>query len=306
MGPRRAPSQQPPESPDDVEPTPQTEATLNEQIDDLRRQIRVRRQQQILSELSTEIAGGARASSTALTDEAPDLSFTTRKRAASSEQPARARRALPPPVYQGANLRELREFLQGCAVYFAAVEEDDERRRIALAASYLRGEALRQWSRIEKPVSWAAFEKNLRDMIQDPANRTAAATLRMKGARQAQGQSVREFANYLEELEEDIPEMSVEETRAWALLNGLRLEVRSAVLRDEREIRSREQVIAAAQRVDELEGTRAMRQRSPSESYTSQKGSEVQAAKGACFVCQKKGHKAKDCPDRGSTSEKPK
>jgi hypothetical protein len=41
--------------------------------------------------------------------------------------------------------------------------------------------------------------------------------------------------------------MSREEQRAWSLLNGLRHEVRSEVLREEREIRSRKQVITAAQ-----------------------------------------------------------
>jgi hypothetical protein len=46
--------------------------------------------------------------------------------------------------------------------------------------------------------------------------------------------------------------MSQEESRAWSLLNGLRTEVRSGVLREEREIRTREQVIASAQRLHEL------------------------------------------------------
>jgi hypothetical protein len=41
--------------------------------------------------------------------------------------------------------------------------------------------------------------------------------------------------------------MSHEEQRAWSLLNGLRREVRSRVLREEREICSQEQVITAAQ-----------------------------------------------------------
>jgi hypothetical protein len=47
--------------------------------------------------------------------------------------------------------------------------------------------------------------------------------------------------------------MSYEEQRAWLLLNGLRREVHSRVLREEREIRSRKQVITAAQRLHELE-----------------------------------------------------
>jgi hypothetical protein len=83
-------------------------------------------------------------------------------------------------------------------------------------------------------------------MIQDPANRISVVILRLKEARQGKKQSVREFANFLDELEEDIPEMSHEQQRAWSLLNGLRRDVRSEVLREEREIRSREQVIAAA------------------------------------------------------------
>jgi hypothetical protein len=40
--------------------------------------------------------------------------------------------------------------------------------------------------------------------------------------------------------------MSHEEQRAWLLLNSLRRKVRSRVLREERKIRSRKQVIAAA------------------------------------------------------------
>jgi hypothetical protein len=40
--------------------------------------------------------------------------------------------------------------------------------------------------------------------------------------------------------------MLYEETRAWSLLNGLRTEVRNRVLREEREIRSRGQIVAAA------------------------------------------------------------
>jgi hypothetical protein len=46
--------------------------------------------------------------------------------------------------------------------------------------------------------------------------------------------------------------MSHEEQRTWSLLNGLRREVRSGVLREEREIRSRKQVITTAQQLHEL------------------------------------------------------
>ena len=120
---------------------------------------------------------------------------------------------MPSPIYKNTNLRELRDFLLSCDIHFNTIDEPSTGRRIAVAASYLR---------------------------EDPANRMNVATLRLKEARQAERQSVREFANYLDELEEDIPEMSEEERRAWNLLNGLKKEVCSEVLREERTIRSRE------------------------------------------------------------------
>jgi hypothetical protein len=48
---------------------------------------------------------------------------------------------------------------------------------------------------------------------------------------------VREFINFLKELKEDIFKMSYKMAQTWSLLNGLRLEIRSGVLREEREIR---------------------------------------------------------------------
>jgi hypothetical protein len=47
-------------------------------------------------------------------------------------------------IYEGTSLRELRDFLLGCEVYFEVIEEYESRRRIAIVASYLRKEALRQ------------------------------------------------------------------------------------------------------------------------------------------------------------------
>jgi hypothetical protein len=40
------------------------------------------------------------------------------------------------------------------------------------------------------------------------------ASLRLKKAEQRKGQTVREFANYIEELKEDIPKIGIEELRA--------------------------------------------------------------------------------------------
>jgi hypothetical protein len=51
-------------------------------------------------------------------------------------------------------------------------------------------------------------------MIQDSTNRMSVATLRIKQARQGEGQSVRKFANYIKELEDDILEITEEQLRA--------------------------------------------------------------------------------------------
>ena len=65
------------------------------------------------------------------------------KRLASTELSNRSKRAIPPLIYKGANLRELRDFLLGYDIFFDAIEEQDNRYRITTAASYLRDEALR-------------------------------------------------------------------------------------------------------------------------------------------------------------------
>jgi hypothetical protein len=52
----------------------------------------------------------------------------------------------------------------------------------------------------------------------------------------------------VEELEEDLLSLTPSEERAWRMLNALRPEIRHDVLRENKTITSREQVIVAAQR----------------------------------------------------------
>jgi hypothetical protein len=280
-------------------------------LEQRRTEVLERRAREQLTELERELAGGERASSTALVgEEQAELP----SRSASESGSSHRVRALAPPVYTAISLGELRKHIQGAVVYFDAIGEHDVRRRIAVAASYCRDEALSQWTRlIEKPQSWAEYERILRDMIQDPANRMSSALLSLKKIQQ-RDESIRELANRIEELEEDIPELSVEQQRAWALLNALQHELRAAVLREERVIRTRGQVISTAQRLQELgvvaSESQLKRKRVDNEIHESrvrdgresrsESLSEQRAVsnKRTCYACGKLGHIAKDCPDR--------
>jgi hypothetical protein len=105
------------------------------------------------------LSGGVRALSIATGEESSLISY---KRAASTNLSYSIKCALAPSVYEGINLRELRDFLLGYKVYFDAVKEHKDCRRIVIAASYLRRDALRQWSRtMSKPTTWTAFERAL-------------------------------------------------------------------------------------------------------------------------------------------------
>ena len=91
-----------------------------------------------------------------------------------------------------------------------------------------------------------------KSLVADPANRMADASLRLKNLVQSENQSVRDIATIVEELEEDLLTLSPGEECAWRILNALRPEIRREVLRENRTITSREQVIVATQRQEEL------------------------------------------------------
>ena len=187
------------------ETTPESTESIDERYERLQIAVRSQRRLAEIEEMEQEIRTGVSPA-------------RGRSRASS---PARigvvgtaARKAMAPPIFRGSNLRELRDFQQGCEVFFDAIDEQNERRRIATAASYLRDLPLQEWSRrTSTPTTWETFIRFLRDTIADPVNRMGTASLRLKKAEQREGQSARAFASYIEELEEDIPDDITEEER---------------------------------------------------------------------------------------------
>jgi len=209
-----------------------------------------------------------------------------------------------PTTYEGKSLREYREYAATCNTYFTAVG-GEELERIELAATYLRGNALSIWVvKEEKPETWDGFLTWAKSLVADPANRMADASLRLKNLVQRDTQSVREIATMVEELEEDLLSLTPGEERAWRMLNALRPEIRREVLRENKTITSREQVIVAAQRQEELlkQGRARRPQGEQTESTRDASEGHSRPEERVCYQCRQTGHIAKDCPKTNKTS----
>lgn len=237
--------------------------------------------------------------------QSPSGSGAGRRRLASSDLGEGAARALAPrlrpiPAFTGKSLREHREHVQGAITHFNALREHDERIRVDIAANALQGDALDDWFRLrDKPVTWVAYEATTRSFVQSQESRMGAALLAVKKTRQG-GRTVRELAHWLEEQWDDIPELSLEERKAWDLVNALDPQLRTAVLRDERSIHTRAQIVSAALRIQELEmtGTSSERRR-PTQDPAAVEAARPEAGvegKRICFRCKQEGHIRRDCP----------
>lgn len=166
-------------------------------------------------------------------------------------------RPAPPDTYHGTEgAKGLQSFLTVLELYFDAIPIPAEKHevRVRHAASFLRDEAARSYIRERARITtWDDFITFLKGAIKDPASRLAAATLKIHNMRQRSGQSARQLLNEIEAAEQDIPsDISEEARQAWHFLNSLISPLRNSIMADIKEVVSRDQILAAAQRQEDL------------------------------------------------------
>jgi len=263
------------------------------------------------------------------------VALPTRKRASTTAQGSATKhiRLSTPPTFSSKSLSELNEFELSWDVRFRAigVAADDHATRIDTAATALAGAALAYWGRADRAEikTWPEFLRFLKDTVIDPSNHIGIATLSLIRRRQKDDESVRDLLRSVEDLENEIKieKMTDDQRKAWAFLNCLKPAIRAEVMREHKVIESREQVVASAQRHEELFKTKEKGQTTQAGSVrgatgpqaprtsswyrgprgSSEKKTEVTktssvtntpASIGGCFKCGQKGHIARNCRNR--------
>lgn len=318
---------------------------LEDQLQKMKARTTRKRLERELLQLRKEYHGGS-ASRVRNADET--LESTPKRRRTSfnddmDRRPKRWAKPVDPPMYHGRNVKELEEFLIYWVIHWEAHPEEPEESRVRSAAAYLRAVPMKMWGqRIESHATplttWDGFRQWLRDTLKAPNQRTLESTLALKEMKQRDSQSCKDLYIYMCELENNIPTMSEEQRRAWTLVNALKPELRSRIVRDLQVIENVDAVIACAARnesttVDsrptrktELSGAKTedgnalpARTRQGRDSTSSGRGrgrgnsfrgrgshstSETNTASrtsGACYNCDKEGHIARNCPEPEKT-----
>ena len=101
-----------------------------------------------------------------------------------------------------------------------------EKDKVNWAVNYLRGTPASDWYTEKRagkimPSTWDTFKKWCRDQVEHPTNRGVEAVSKYNAARQRDGQSVKAFFSYLQQVEADLTSTLEEEYRVHTTLDKL-------------------------------------------------------------------------------------
>ena len=322
----------PPSSQD--EQTSDTE--LEARLEEARQRVRRLRKKQELESLTREAAGEQ--PTVYVPIEGTSLPARHKRGVSDSAEASLAKhiKLSDAPLFHGKSIKELQRFNTGWMIIFCGegeIPEDTWQTRIDLAGKNTREIAADAWAKAPPLHRWQDFIDFLQQIVVDPEVRMVEAIVSLNNIAQKEGQSARKLKAEIESLKEAIPSDMPQQVReAWTLLLKLRPALRRQVMSDHKTITSREQVLASAskheglaesERKAESQATRSNRSGPASttsvrtESHekrtvtlfprkdreTPDKSARKTATPAedpdACWLCKKKGHTKKDCPERG-------
>lgn len=232
-----------------------------EELEHLRAIVRKQERKAERDRLRTLIAGGSPAAAAGQDAENP---LTIRQKRPGSNGDGQSNfplakhlRPAAPDVYTGrGGAQALTRFLTALELYFDAllIPESEHTVRVRNAASFLRKDAAEAYIREKGRITtFDEFKAYLKGTINDPTSRLAAAIAKLHSMKQEDKQNARKLLLAIEAVEQDIPsDMTPEVRKAWHFLCSLNPHLRNAVLGDIKEVKSRDQVLTAAQWQEDL------------------------------------------------------
>jgi transposase InsO family protein len=168
-----------------------------------------------------------------------------------------AMKVIDPKPYSGTNHREYLEFIRGCEQVFETrpTHYRFAADRVLYARGLLRGDPQNAWYRKEERegrfnISWEEFKDFLLDELKPASLREVDVVRKYRSAQQGRDQKVARFAAYMDELEAQM-EPYTEAQRCNHLLHALRPEISDRIIERLEPVKSREELIAMAIKIEE-------------------------------------------------------
>ena len=267
-------------------------------------------------------------------DDAASSSSKRRRRNVDEYAETNVKAPSKPPEYLGKTVRQHTDFIRECNQIFDLDPKTfrSDFVRITYASKAVKGEAGDAWDRClrfedGKSYSWDQFATFLLDLIQSPANRYHSSILKYEEAKQGATQTVQSFVAYMDQLESEL-EPYTEKLRMQHLLAKVRPELREKVTEYPSPMTDRPELIrllsqfeenmkAKADKYKPREGlqdrlrprfNKGLPQRGPPEGRPIAAGlprgperpptTRRPPRDVVCYLCNKKGHYAPECPTR--------